>query len=491
MKQIHKLSVLLTFLIAAISFADWTTLEDNWYSVTIDGVKAGWAHEVVEVDNETNNFRSTKVQNMTLSRGGMEISISVSSSFVETQEGTPISVNLTQDAMGMVQETIWEFGDEELKMTKAAGGAPIVKTVPLPTQKWLTPRAVKRMFTKKMAAGANAITYQTMAPELGPTVITVVMTKRGETKQDVLGPETMVISWETVNDRMPVVGTEFYTEAGLSVGSAMSAGFGAIENKIMSKFDALSPVNEVPELMFSFFVEPNKPIPNDISKLTMRINTKDGTKVDLPSVGMQKATSNEDGSATLVVNLEAPIRATKEELVNANYLSASSICDGTDEAVIAIAVDALAALPEDASDNNKALALRSKVHSYIDEKNMSTAFASASQTARSKEGDCTEHAVLLCGVLRAAEIPSRGVMGMVYVPSFGGPNGVFGWHMWSQALIDGKWVDLDATLQTPYSVGHIATITSSLADEDFAAEMVGIITIIGNLEVEIVDEQEE
>ena len=28
---------------------------------------------------------------------------------------------------------------------------------------------------------------------------------------------------------MPIVGTEFYTTVGLSVGSAMNAGFGAIE----------------------------------------------------------------------------------------------------------------------------------------------------------------------------------------------------------------------------------------------------------------------
>ncbi len=489
MKLIHKITLLVTLFCTATVLADWTTTEDNWYSVSIDGAKAGWAHEIVEVESETNTIKSTKVQNMTLSRGGMEISISVSSSFVESSDGKPISVNSKQEAMGTVQETNWEFGDEELKMTTAAGGVPIVKTVPLPKEKWLTPQSVKRMFIQKMAVGTNAITYQTMAPELGPTVITVVMTKKGEKKQDVLGTEKMVIAWETVNNRMPVVGTEFYTQAGLSVGSVMNAGFGAIETAIMSKFDALSPVNEVPEMMVSLFVVPNKPIPTDASKLTMRIKTKDDTKVDLPSVGMQKATSNEDGSTTLVVDLEAPIRATKEELIDEKYLGASAICDGTDNAVIAVATEALVALPVDASVNAKALALRSKIHEYIDEKNMSTAFGSASQTARSKEGDCSEHAVLLCGVLRAAGIPSRGVMGMVYVPSIGGPNGVFGWHMWSQALIDGKWVDLDATLKTPYSVGHIATITSSLSDEDFGAEMAGIIATIGNLEVEIIDNE--
>jgi hypothetical protein len=490
MKLIHKLTALFTLVISSVAFSDWTTTEDNWYSITIDGMKSGWAHDIVEVDSETKNIKSTKVQNMKLSRGGMEITIVVSSSFLETADGNPISVESTQEAMGMLQETRWKFLGETIEMTTEAGGNPVVKTIAMPKAPWLTPQAVKRMFTKQMNENRNDITYQTMTPELGPGVITVVMTKKGETVQDVLGQEKTVISWETVNDKLPIVGTEFYTKDGQSVGSKMNAGFGAIENKIMTKHEALSPVNEVPELMVSLFVEPNKSISDDLSKITMRIKTNDGAKVDLPSVGMQRATNNEDGTTTLVVDLNAPSDATPIDLTNEKYLAASAICDGTDEAVIEISKSALSLLPEEATVSDKAHALRSKVHEFIVEKNMSTAFGSASQTARSKEGDCSEHAVLLCGVLRAAGIPSRGVMGMVYVKSFGGPNGVFGWHMWSQALIDNKWVDLDATLTTPFSVGHIATLTSSLSDEDFGAEMASIVSTIGNLQVEIVDDNQ-
>ena len=173
-----------------------------------------------------------------------------------------------------------------------------------------------------------------------------------------------------------------------------------------------------------------------------------------------------------------------------NFISApSAICDGTDEAVIAVAKEAIASLPEDASDMERALKLRAKVYDFIDEKGLSTAFASASQTVRDRKGDCSEHGVLLCGLLRAVGIPSRGVIGMVYVPKYGAPNGVFGWHMWSQALVDGRWVDLDATLQTPYSVGHIAALTTSLSDESIATEMTGMIATIGNLEIEVIEEE--
>jgi hypothetical protein len=77
-------------------------------------------------------------------------------------------------------------------------------------------------------------------------------------------------------------------------------------------------------------------------------------------------------------------------------------------------------------------------------------------------------------------------MGMVYVPNYHAPNGVFGWHMWSQALIGGKWIDLDATLKSSYTVGHIAATTTSLADDTFVVETGILITTIGNLEVEVV-----
>ena len=491
--MIHKFVLLLTLFVSSAIFADWTIQEDNWYSITMDGAKSGWVHETVEVDSETRNIKSINTQNMTLSRGGMEISLSVTSIFLESEDGKPISVRSIQVAMGMTQETDWVFESEAIEMTTVAGGEPIVKKIPLPKSEWLTPQEIKRMFNSKLEEGATTITFQTMTPELGPSLVTVVMTKTGEEKQDVFGKETTVVSWETANDKMPVVGTEFYTTDGLSVGSKVITGFGAIETKITSKNEAMSPVNEVPELMVSLFVEPNKPIPQDLTTLTMKIKSKDGSAVKLPSVGSQIATNNEDGTVLLVVDLDSQSAATNEELADESYLSASAICDGTDEAVVRIAKSALANLPDDASDVDKALALRSKVFDYIDNKGLSTPFASASQTARSKEGDCSEHAVLLCGVLRATGIPSRGVMGMVYVQHYGAPNGVFGWHMWSQALIDRKWNDLDATLKTPYSVGHIATITSSLSDEDFAAEIGGLITTIGNLDVEIVtvdDEQE-
>ncbi len=486
MKLIHNLSLVLAIVIGTTVCADWQSQEEHWYGVSIDGAKSGWAKEVIETDGDL--IRTMKSQEMTLSRGGVAISIHITTEFIETTDGTPVSVRSVQEAMGQSGETTWVFKKDNIEMTSIAGGTPILKAIELPDTKWLTPQGVRKLFVSKLKEDVNEITYQTMSPELGPKVVTILMKKLGEEEREILGETVPITIWETSNDILPMVGTETYTNEGTSVESKMDASIGVFLSTIMSEHEAMSPLNEIPELMVSLFVEPNKPIQNDSSRetLTLKVKAKDGSKLTLPTSGAQRAVTQEDGSVVLQINLGAPVVATESELNNKEYVAASALCDGNDPAVAAIAAKAIADLPEGASDLDKALALRSKVYTFISDKNMSTAFASASQTARDKKGDCSEHGVLLCGLLRSVGIPSRGVMGMVYVPDFYAANGVFVWHMWSQALIDGKWIDLDATLRLPYTVGHIATTTTSLADDTFAAEMGGLITTIGNLEVEVV-----
>ena len=486
MKLILKISLAAAFIFGTATWADWQPQEENWYGVTIDGAKSGWAKEVIETD--VNLIRTSKTQEMTLSRGGIVISIKTSTEFIETADGAPVSVKSTQEAMGQSSETTWVFKKDNIEMTSVAGGTPILKAIDLPESNWLTPQGVRRLFVSKLKDGVDEITYQTMSPEIGPKVVTIMMKKLGAEDQDILGETVPVTIWETSNDIMPMVGTETYTNDGIGVESKMDAGIGIFQSTIMSQHEAMSPLNEIPELMVSLFVEPSEPIQNGAIQrtLTLKVKAKDGSKLSLPTSGAQRAVEQEDGSVVLQINLDSPAVATESELNNKEYLAASALCDGTDQVVAAIAAEAIEDLPIYATDLEKALALRSKVFTFIKDKNMSTAFASASQTARDKKGDCSEHGVLLCGLLRSVGIPSRGVMGMVYVPNYHAPNGVFGWHMWSQALIGGKWIDLDATLQLPYTVGHIATTTTSLADDTFAAEMGSLITTIGNLEVEVV-----
>ncbi|MBC8523338.1 transglutaminase family protein [PVC group bacterium] len=484
-------AILLILFLTSFSFAHWQTIEDDWYGMTITGAKSGWMHVTIEQDGEL--LRSTTLQKLSISRAGAVIDMVVKSEFVETTEGEPISVQTSQEVMGQISKSSWQFTNNEIEITSIAGASPITKKLPLPSGDWMTPLEVRRYFVEQLQKGAATVTYQTMSPELGVKIVTVIMTKLGEEERTVMGEKKMVTSWQSENDALPIVGTETYSDTGTKVESIINAGFGEMRHTLSSKQAAQSPAKSLPELMFSMFIEPSQEIPNDpsLKKIKMRAKTKDGKPVNFPSVGSQRVTKNSDGSSTIVIDIAGSSVATVEEINDPQYLAPSALCDGSDEVVISLAKEAIKDLPANASIIDKAKAMRSFVYSYIIGKGLTTAFASASQTARDREGDCSEHGVLLCGLLRASGIPSRGVAGVVYispaVADFGKPNGVFGWHFWSQALIGGKWVDLDATLQTPFSVGHIATATTGLSDEGKDADMVGLIAIIGNMNIEVVE----
>ncbi len=135
----------------------------------------------------------------------------------------------------------------------------------------------------------------------------------------------------------------------------------------------------------------------------------------------------------------------------------------------------------------RAEAMRRLVSQRIGKKDLQTAFASAAETARTRQGDCSEHAVLLCAMLRAEAIPARVATGLVYIDQFDGSGGQFGWHMWTQALIEGRWIDLDATLPVAFHAGHILTGVTSLADGAGGAELASMLLLVGNIEVQVVE----
>ena len=59
------------------------------------------------------------------------------------------------------------------------------------------------------------------------------------------------------------------------------------------------------------------------------------------------------------------------------------------------------------------------------------------------------------------------------------PGGQFGWHMWTQALIGGKWYDFDATLHDHFTVGHVLVGTSSMSDKEAHNNHMQMAALIG------------
>jgi hypothetical protein len=129
-----------------------------------------------------------------------------------------------------------------------------------------------------------------------------------------------------------------------------------------------------------------------------------------------------------------------------------------------------------------ARALESFVQRTVKNKNYSQAFATAADVARSLEGDCTEHALLLAALSRARKIPARAAFGLIYYP----PKHGFAYHMWTEVWINDRWVPMDATL----GLGGIGADHIKLGDSNFAGsspltDLLSVVQALGRLELNV------
>lgn len=130
------------------------------------------------------------------------------------------------------------------------------------------------------------------------------------------------------------------------------------------------------------------------------------------------------------------------------------------------------------SDRVRMQKLQSAVALHINKKNLNVGYASALEAFRMREGDCTEHALLLAASGRALDIPTRVVVGLAYVDQFAGHRQAFVPHAWVQAWVNERWTSFDAALNG-FDSGHIALGVGSGEPTMFY----GSIGLLGNLSI--------
>jgi tetratricopeptide (TPR) repeat protein len=136
--------------------------------------------------------------------------------------------------------------------------------------------------------------------------------------------------------------------------------------------------------------------------------------------------------------------------------------------------------------------LQQWVYQNIAYKDLTLGFSSAQETLQRKQGDCTEHAVLLAAMLRALGIPSRVAIGLIYLPDSSSQLGKFVFHMWTEAYIGnsekGDWLPLDATNpELLTDATHIKLADSKLSAPDDLIHLTHRVAhIMGKIRLDVV-----
>ena len=99
----------------------------------------------------------------------------------------------------------------------------------------------------------------------------------------------------------------------------------------------------------------------------------------------------------------------------------------------------------------------------------------ALEVLQSKKGDCNEHTVLFNALARAAGIPAKTAVGVVYL------RGAFYYHAWSEVWL-GDWISLDSVLnQFPADVTHIKFLEGDIDRQ------IDILQLIGKLKINVIE----
>jgi transglutaminase-like putative cysteine protease len=102
----------------------------------------------------------------------------------------------------------------------------------------------------------------------------------------------------------------------------------------------------------------------------------------------------------------------------------------------------------------------------------------ALDTLQSRTGNCVSHARLFVALARAAGLPSRMAVGLVYAPGKG-----LLYHAWAEVHVNGAWLTVDPTFnQVPADLTHLK-LASGENPDDFAA----LAGLVGNLKAYVIE----
>ncbi len=303
----------------------------------------------------------------------------------------------------------------------------------------------------------------------------------------VAGREDGFVKVEMEFAGIPFTPTNWYRESGELARTLVIMGGLRLEVTPCPKDEALK--GEVEELKPDVFKDTLVIAPHGVAapRRVDRAVLKVSARRDMPDLSHRRFQTVQDNASgeTLVTIRKVvpktggrrPLQDVPEELKPS--LAANSMIQSDAPEIVALANE-VAGKINDAW--RAAQTLEAWVHGYIKKKSLDIGLATALEVCKNREGDCSEHAVLLAAVCRASGIPARVCMGLEYI------GGVWGGHAWNEVWIDGKWYPLDATNGYGFVDGlHLTLSSMTLNDADFGAEFIKLTHALGNLDIEIIE----
>jgi hypothetical protein len=455
---------LMTSLISTNSAGSDAESDDTeYFAVFMEGKKIGHAIQSRAVSG--NKVTTSEDVSITISRGGISMTVEMKETSIETTSGEPLAFESTQKLGAMVMKMTGRVDKQgNVTLTTSSMGTEQKRTLQWP-QGAVMAEGLRLMTLKKGLKEGTQYSVKIFSPGIMQAVDTKIRIGP-EQNVDLLGrvvPLREVTTTLTMPGAGDIVSTGYVDRELRMQKSIMPIAGMQVEMVACAREFALGK-NDVLELIDRMFLKSPEPLRNlastkSITYLMSPVN--EGANFTIPSNDNQKARRLNNGKVILKVE---PVTASKgvkfpykgKDAAILEALEPTRFLQSDNEQVIALARRAVGRTKDAAEAAGK---IEAFVANYIEHRSLSVGYASAAEVIVSKQGDCSEFAVLTAAMCRAVGIPAQVVAGVAYVDDFLGNRG-FGGHAWTQAYIGGKWIGLDASFKGAgrggYDAGHIA-----------------------------------
>lgn len=482
MRHAEKFFVIFFSLFLIICQASGQT---DYYSIFLDGSKVGYC---VHSRNENDQTVTTNEKSsITISRFGIPIMVTTDDTYLETKQGLPLSFDSSQLMSGLSQKikgTVNSSG--KMQITTSSIGQPQQSTVQWPKNAVMLEGARLLQIKNGLKEGTN---YQmsVYVPNLMQAVTTTVLIGPAETIELMGEKQT---AYKTVTMMQTQVGqlkTISWVDSDFNLKKSLLPFMGMQFEMVACTEEAAMGSVEIKELSSAMFVDCPVALNNvsQIKSIGYRlVAKKPGQKFSLPQTDNQRVTVKKDGVVYVAIS---PVKASEKYTLPMRNLDTEKRQALQPTPYLQSDNVKIKQLAKQAVGNTKNAAqaarkIESFTSRYITLKDMSVGYASAAEVAQSRQGDCTEFAVLATALCRAAGIPARVVIGIAYIDEFEGMFQKFGGHAWYEAWIGNKWVGYDAAFKSRgqgYDPGHIA-----LSIGDSPGDFLNLAALMGKFNID-------
>ncbi len=443
MRRLAPCFALLVFLSQNCLAAD-----ETWLRISLDGRKIGHLHSQREVVDDVVETR--QAMRLGIDRDGTLIELLTEEETRESIEGQPLGFSANMSMAGSVSRTQGSPSENGLWMIEQEqGGHPRSSTLQWPAgallsegQRLAELRAERRPGSRYSVLAFDPSSLQAL--QIESTVGELESLRLPDGEHSGLRVEQRILIGDA-----PTSSTSWVDEDGNILKTTLGLFGLELELLACSRECALAPNQSSDILALSSVASPRALQREERqSLLQYRMRGSQALADALAEVPGQSLRLIEDDLWMLSID---PSGA-QQTRPDATFQASNRWLQSDDARLITMAREASS---EASTDRERMELLQDFVARHIERKTLRIGYASALEVIDLREGDCTEHAVLLAALARALQIPALVASGMAYTDSFAGQTRSFVPHAWVMAWVEGEWHGFDAALGD-YGSGHIA-----------------------------------